>query len=202
VLIYHGSPIGMGGADMAAGSSREAAARGWLTEIYPVLLEQKARSDFRRDSLVVSDFLTGFQVGYCLRREGKALPITKARFEVLKTSKEILHKAAISNLAKDSAGATFKFFDSPEGGVLLFDSEGDFHSSRLVLPNLYRWLQKFMGGPFVAGIPNRDVLIAVAESNQTALSGLPDDIDVSYTGRRFPLTKRMFRITVAGIALL
>lgn len=176
--------------------------QGWSRQVFPVLMEASSRPNFRRDSLVTTGFLTGFEVGYILRRDDKPLPVTKIRFGAMKTDQEGLHKGAMANLSKDSAGATFKFFDSPEGGVLLFDSEGGLHSSRLLLPNLYKWLDKFMGGPFVAAVPNRDVLITVAESNRTALSGLPGDIELSYAGRRFPLTRRTFRVTAGGIALM
>lgn len=172
-----------------------------LREIYPVLMERSPHPDARRRSLLTSDFLKGFQIGYILRGE-KPVPVTKQGFSGWRISKEAVHAAALSNLSKDSAGATFKFFDSPEGGVLLFDGEGEIHSSRLILPNLYRWLQKFMGGPFVAGIPNRDVLITVAETNRTALAGLPADLDASYRGRRHPLTLKTFRVTPGGVALM
>ena len=187
---------------MATAQEIESAAREWARRVFPVLMEKDPNPDLRRDSILAVDFLTGFQVGYVLRSETKPLPVTKGLFATLNCSKSRLHGTALANLSRDSAGATFNFFDSPDGGVLLFDSDVGLHSSRLLLPNLYKWLHKFMGGPFVAGVPNRDVLIAVAETNRTALSGLPEDLSASYQGRRFPLTLKTFRVSAGGVALM
>ncbi len=166
----------------------------WRRQVFPVLMEKSPHLDLRKDSLVTTGFLTGFQVGYIIKEEERVLPLTKVQLPAIRATAEAVHKAAMANLTRDTAGATFKFFDSPDGGVLLFESEGGLHASRMLLPNLYPWLNKYMGGPFVVGVPNRDVLIAVAESNQTALSGLPDDLAASYNSRRFPLTLKTFRV--------
>ncbi len=185
------------------GPRADRARAGLAAQIFPFLFE-KGQAPFRAHApLVISDFLTGFQVGYLiLRDEGKETPITEAVAAKMGMDAPAIHGAAIANLTKDCGSAIFKLFDSPEGAVLLFDAEGGMHSSRLILPTLYRWLIKFMRGPFVVGIPNRDVMICVAESNRTALDGLTDDLDASYRTRRHPLTLKMFRITADGVALL
>jgi uncharacterized protein YtpQ (UPF0354 family) len=156
-----------------------------------------------RDAPLARDFVKGFRITYLVREEeGKPTPLTKRLAATMGLRRDVVHAAAIRNLTRDCASATFKFFDSDEGGVLLFDSEGGLHASRLLLPGIYRWLNKFMGGPFVVGIPNRDVLIAVAETNRTALEGLPADLEASYRTTRFPITLRTFRVTPDGLAIV
>lgn len=174
-----------------------------LARLFPILSEVTADPVRERDAPLARDFLTGFRVSYLLREdEGKPALLTKRVAATLGLKGDVVHAAAIRNLTKDCASATFKFFDSDEGGVLLFDSEGGLHASRLLLPGIYRWLNKFMGGAFVVGVPNRDVLIAVAETNRTALEGLPADLEASYRTTRYPITLRTFRVTPDGLAIV
>jgi uncharacterized protein YtpQ (UPF0354 family) len=174
-----------------------------LTRLFPILSELSTDPVRDRDAPLAKDFLKGFQIRYLVREDkGKPTLLTKRVAASLRLRKDVVHAAAVRNLTKDCASATFKFFDSDEGGVLLFDSVGDLHASRLLLPGIYRWLNKFMGGPFVVGVPNRDVLIAVAETNRTALEGLPADLEASYRTARYPITLRTFRVTPDGVAIL
>ena len=174
-----------------------------LETAFPVLLERHMSSGRMRDALLTTDYLTGFHVGYSLREEmTKPVPLTRRLAESMGLSAETVHKAALQNLAKDCASATFKFFDSEEGGVLLFEGEGQFHSSRLLMRGVYGWLHKFMRGPFVVAVPNRDVMIAVAESNRAMVDGLPADLEASYRAKRYPLTLRQFRVTQDGVMLI
>ena len=170
---------------------------------FPVLLERHMSAGRRRDALLTTDYLSGFHVGYALRDgDEKPIPLTRRLAESIDLDGPAVHAAAIRNLTKDCASATFKFFDSEDGGVLLFEGEGQFHASRLLLPKLYGWLHKFMRGPFVVGVPNRDVLIAVAESNDSMIADLPADLEASYRSKRYPLTLHTFRVTQDGTMLV
>ena len=174
-----------------------------LETAFPVLFERHRSSGRKRDALLTTDYITGFHVGYALRDElSKPVPLTKRLAETIGLVPETVHEAAMQNLSKDCSSATFKFFDSEEGGVLLFEGEGQFHSSRLLVPKLYGWLHKFMRGPFVVGVPNRDVMIAVAESNRAMIDDLPADLEASFRARRYPLTLRTVRVTQDGVMLI
>lgn len=174
-----------------------------LARLFPMPSEVTADPVRERDAPLAREFLRGFRITYLIREdEGRPTPLTKRMAATLGLKSSVVHASAIRNLTKDCASATFKFFDSDEGGVLLFDCKGGLHASRLLLPGIYRWLNKFMGGPFVVGIPNRDVLIAVAETNRTTLEGLPADLEASYRTARFPITLRTFRVTADGLAIV
>jgi hypothetical protein len=70
----------------------------------------------------------------------------------------------------------------------------------VLLPSLHEKLRGHLGSPFVAAIPNRDILICFRDDQQT-VARLREQISDDYRNMPHQLTDRLLLITPDGIAL-
>jgi hypothetical protein len=74
-----------------------------------------------------------------------------------------------------------------------------FDASRLLLPTLHDRLREHLGSPFVAGIPNRDILLCFRDDDET-VQRLREQIDADYKKMPHPITDHLLLVTPDGIA--
>ena len=83
--------------------------------------------------------------------------------------------------------------------LILFQTMDGYDASRVLLPNLHEKLKEHLGSPFVAAIPNRDILLCFRNDEDT-VERLREQIEADH--RRMPhgVTEKLLLITPDGIA--
>ena len=111
-----------------------------------------------------------------------------------------LRRQAIQNLALLPWPDRLEGSREPGGGRLIVVTANDgFDSSRLLHPDLHHLFSGPLGSPFLAGIPDRDTLIAF--SNDRGLKGrIARQIHEDYLKSPHPITARLFLVSAGGIA--
>ena len=74
-----------------------------------------------------------------------------------------------------------------------------FDASRILLPTLHERLREHLGSPFVAGIPNRDILLCFRNDDET-IDRLRDQIKHDYQSMPHQVTDKLMLVTPDGIA--
>jgi uncharacterized protein YtpQ (UPF0354 family) len=116
------------------------------------------------------------------------------------TTAQALHQLAIENLARLPWPSRMEGSRQPDGGrVVVVDTKDSMASTRLLHPDFHRLFSGPLGSPFLAGIPNRDTLVAYSNRRslkQRIARKLRKDHDAS----AYPITPRPFLVTADGIA--
>jgi uncharacterized protein YtpQ (UPF0354 family) len=89
--------------------------------------------------------------------------------------------------------------DDGKINLILFQTMDGYDASRVLLPNLHEKLREHLGSPFVAAIPNRDILLCFRNEPET-VERLREQIETDH--RRMPhgVTERLLLVTPDGIA--
>lgn len=104
-------------------------------------------------------------------------------------TKEALHQLAVDNLNRD---IEFKLHDTNFGGHGLI-AGGDHEAGLMCLPEMWDWLTNHLGDNLIVGIPAKDVVIVVPESDIDKISNLKIFVhDIFKNGEKL-LTRNIFR---------
>ena len=74
-----------------------------------------------------------------------------------------------------------------------------YDASRLLLPTLHDRLRRFLGSPFAAGVPNRDILLCFRNTDEM-VSRLRKQIRNDYREMPHQISDRVLLVTPDGIA--
>lgn len=113
-----------------------------------------------------------------------------------------LHEVAIFNLEGLAWPSMMHGSSDPSSGgrLVLVQTDDSFSASRLLHPEFHKLFSKNLGSPFLAGIPDRDTLVAF--SNREALKKrIARQVKKDYNASSYPITPRLFLVTADGIAL-
>src|SRR5262245_32272545 len=104
--------------------------------------------------------IEGLQVAYAVDNDRTINYVLRSTFSRWKVTQEDLHSTAIENLISRSEAISAHAAQDDDGQInlILFQTMDGFDASRILLPTLHDRLREHLGSPFVAGIPNRDIL--------------------------------------------
>jgi hypothetical protein len=74
-----------------------------------------------------------------------------------------------------------------------------YDASRILLPMLHDRLREYLGSPFAAGIPNRDILLCFRNDEET-VDRLREQIGKDYRQMPYQVTDKLMLVTADGIA--
>ena len=104
-------------------------------------------------------------------------------------TKEELHQLAIDNLNRD---VEYKLHDTNFGGYGLI-AGGDHEAGSICLPGVWDWLSENLNDNLIIGIPAKDLVVFVPESDTDKISNLKIFVyDIFKTGERL-LTRNIFK---------
>jgi uncharacterized protein YtpQ (UPF0354 family) len=168
--------------------------------IMPVVLRE-GTADPQTSLMVTQPLVSGLSVGYVVDSERSFWYIPQASFESWKVTVDDLHEKALSNLVERSQAISAHAAQDPDGKInlILFQTGDGFDASRILLPTLNERLREHLGSPFVAGIPNREILLCFREDDET-VTRLRDQIKSDYKQMPHPITDRLLLVTPDGIA--
>jgi hypothetical protein len=168
--------------------------------IYPMVLPEVADEDYYKGS-VVQPLVSGLMVGYAIDNDRTISYISRPRFDKWNISVEDLHETALTNLVARSETMAANAAQDEDGEVylILFQTMDGYDASRILLPTLHQRLREYLGSPFAAAVPNRDILLCFRNDDDTFEKLLPQ-IKADFQQMPHQVTDRVMLITPDGIA--
>ena len=156
----------------------------------------------RFQHLATQPMVPGLCMGYVVDGDRTISYVTWAALKRWNVGMERLHQRALANLVarSESMNAHAAQDDAGRINLILFQTLDGFDASRLLLPSLHDRLREHLGSPFVAAIPNRDILLCFRNEPDTVES-LRDQINSDFRTMPHQVTNRLLLVTADGIAL-
>lgn len=150
---------------------------------------------------VTQSFVEGLSVAYAIDSDRTIAYIPQSQFEAWSVGLDELHETAIGNLVQRSTALEAHAAPDESGGIslILFQKLDGYDASRLLLPTLHDRLRQYLGSPFCAGVPNRDILLCFRNDEQT-VDRLRKQIATDYESMPHQVTDRLLLVTADGIA--
>jgi uncharacterized protein YtpQ (UPF0354 family) len=168
--------------------------------ILPMVMADKP-PEIAAASIVHQQLISGLAVAYAIDGERSITYIPPKLFQSWSISLDELHDAALANLARRSETLSAQAAEDEEGRVsmIIVQVMDGYDASRILLPGLHGRLREYLGSPFLAGIPNRDILLCVRNDPDTVERVGPQ---VAHDYRTMPhsISDRLFLVTADGIA--
>jgi uncharacterized protein YtpQ (UPF0354 family) len=167
--------------------------------IMPMILAEKAID--HEGAMVSQSFLPGLRVAYALDNDRTIAYIPQVVFNSWGITLEELHQTALDNLisrSREIGGQAAQDEDGTINLVILQTLDG-YDASRILLPSLHERLKRFLGTPFAAGIPNRDILLCFRNDEEMA-DRLKKQIGSDYKEMPHQISDRVLLVTADGIA--
>jgi len=167
--------------------------------IMPIVLSSEAFA--ANKGLLGQELIDGLAVAYVLDGDRTIVYIPSNQLERWGVDLDTVHEKAIENLATRSETLAADAAQDGEGNisVILFQTGDSYDSSRILLPNLYERLREYLGGPFVAAVPNREILICLKDDGQT-LEALRSKVKEDYLTMPHQVSDRLILVTADGLA--
>ena len=143
----------------------------------------------------------GLQVAYAIDGDRTITYITRQQFDGWKITLEELHEIALANLVARSEAIEAQAAHDGSGNInlILFQTLDGYDASRVLLPTLHQKLRQYLGSPFAAGIPNRDILLCFRNDDET-VQRLSAQIAEDYRQMPHQVTEKLLLITADGLA--
>jgi uncharacterized protein YtpQ (UPF0354 family) len=168
--------------------------------IYPIILPCDAH-EASADIVIAQPFVDGLMISYAIDSDRTISYISREHFERWNISIDLLHDTAMANLIERSEAISAHAAQDESGRVnlVLFQQMDGYDASRILLPTLHARLREYLGSPFAAAMPNRDILLcfrADPENVRRLRSQISDD----FRSMPHQITDRLFLVTPDGIA--
>ena len=158
--------------------------------------------DGRLDHLATQPLVPGLCVGYVVDGDRTIAYVSQDAVRRWQTDLDDLHERAMRNLVERSENMKAHAAQDAEGEInlILFQTLDGYDASRLLLPNLHERLREHLGSPFVAAVPNRDILLCFRNDPET-IDSLRQQIRTDFHTMPHQVTEKLLLVTADGIAL-
>lgn len=166
--------------------------------VMPMVLPENATD--KQGAMVSQSLLPGLRVVYALDNDRTIAYIPQVVFEGWGVSLDDLHDTAISNLVERSSEIGGQAAQDEDGTInlVILQTLDGYDASRLLLPSLHDRLKRFLGSPFAAGIPNRDILLCF-RNEEEMITRLSKQIATDYGEMPHQISDKIFLVTPDGI---
>ncbi len=168
--------------------------------ILPMVVTSGAGDAYK--GTIHTPLVDGLLVAYAIDQDRTISYIPRERFETWDVTVDDLHELAINNLVARSEQLAAHAAEDDEGEVnlILFQTMDGYDASRLLLPTLHERLREYLGSPFGAAIPNRDMLLCFRNDDAT-VARLRKQVAADYRSMPHQVTDRLLLVTADGIAV-
>jgi uncharacterized protein YtpQ (UPF0354 family) len=151
--------------------------------------------------MVTQTLLEGLLVGYGLDNQRTIAYVPRQAFEAWGITLDELHEASLANLTARSQVLQAHAAADADGRVnlIIVQTMDGYDASRILLPGLHEHLRGHLGSPFVAGIPNRDILLCFRNEPEN-VARLRGQIAQDFQTMPHQVTDQLFLITADGLA--
>ena len=169
--------------------------------ILPMVLSERDFAGPHRQTMA-EPLVPGVRVAYAIDSDRTIAYIPQPQFKAWNVSLDDVHAAAMENLIGRSESMSAHAAQDEDGRInlILFQTGDGYDASRLLLPTLHDRLREHLGSPFVAGIPNRDILLCFRGDDET-VTRLKSQIAADYRQMPHQVTDKLLLVTADGIAL-
>jgi hypothetical protein len=166
--------------------------------VYPMVLADKgplAKGAFCRP------LVPGLSIAYAVDNDRTIAYVSESRVDQWSIEPDDLHELALANLSARSAEISAHAAQDDDGRInlMLFQTMDGYDSSRILLPTLYQRLREYLGSPFAAAIPNRDILLCFRDDPET-IEKLKPQVTSDYRRMPHQITDKLLVVTLDGIA--
>jgi hypothetical protein len=168
--------------------------------IFPLLLSDHLASSVHRETLT-QPIVPGLRVAYGIDSDRSIAYIPRLQFELWNMPLEELHETAIENLVGRSQAmhAQVAQDESGQSDLIIFQTGDGYDASRILLPTLHDRLREHIDSPFIAAIPNRDILLCFRNESET-VDRVKVQVEEDYRRMPHQVSDKLFLITADGIA--
>jgi len=174
---------------------------GTLDELRERILPMVLPAPATNAATISQSVVEGLNVAYAIDNDRTIAYIPQAHFESWDISVDDLHQIALKNLMTKSEALEAQVAQDEDGNVslILFQKLDGYDASRLLLPTLHEKLSGYLGSPFIAGVPNRDILLCFRNEPKT-VANLKKQIGDDFQSMPHQVTDKLFLVTPDGIA--
>ena len=168
--------------------------------ILPMVLSEQVAESSHRQTLT-EPLVPGLRVAYAIDSERSIAYIPRPQFKLWGIPQDELHEAAIDNLIGRSESMNAQAAQDEDGRInlILFQSGDGYDASRILLPTLHERLREHLGSPFVAAIPNRDILLCFRNDDDT-VGRVKAQVEEDFRRMPHQVSDKLYLITADGIA--
>lgn len=169
--------------------------------ILPMVVSRKA--DAPDDGLLTEPIVGDLHLAYVLDGDRTIAYLPASVLERWNVDLDTMHETAIANLVARSESMPAHAGQDENGHVnlILFQTLDGYDAARVLLPTLHDRLREHLGSPFVAAIPNRDILLCF-RNDPEALSKLKRQVADDYRTMPHQVTDQLLLVTPDGLATL
>jgi len=151
--------------------------------------------------VVTQPLVEGLAIAYAVDNDRTIAYLSRDHFAAWNVPIDDLHEQAMKNLIARSEAIEAHATQDDDGRInlILFQQGDGYDASRILLPTLHERLREHLGSPFVAAIPNRDILLCFRSDAET-VARLQSQIAEDFRQMPHQVTDRLFLITPDGIA--
>jgi hypothetical protein len=169
--------------------------------IMPLLVSAPPEVSSPQASIVYQPLVGDLSIAYVIDSDRAMSYIPSAALERWQVDIDQLHEKAIENLIARSEQLQAHAAADEQGNVnlILFQTMDGYDATRLLLPTLHDRLREHLGSPFVAGVPNRDILLCFKNEEEN-LKRLKAQIGEDYRNMPNSISDKLLLVTADGIA--
>lgn len=169
--------------------------------VMPMLVHQPLTQGGMDTSVVSQPLVANLHVAYVIDSDRSMSYIAPAMLSRWGVDLDALHAQAIENLVKRSDQLAAHAAGDESGAItlILFQTMDGYDATRLLLPTLHDRLREHLGSPFLAGVPNRDILLCFRNDPET-VGRLRSQISEDYRKMPNNITDELVLVTADGIA--
>jgi uncharacterized protein YtpQ (UPF0354 family) len=151
--------------------------------------------------ILTQPVVEGLNVSYVIDGDKTIAHIPAGQLDKWNIDVDELHEVAMNNLMAKSENIAAEAAQDEEGRVnfLLFQTGDGYDSSRLLLPNLHERLREHLGSPFLAAIPNRDILLCFRIGTDS-VDRIRKQVAEDFLKMPHQVTDKLFIVTPDGLA--
>ncbi len=169
--------------------------------VLPMVMSDAPR-DVSGPPMVTQELVPGLIVAYALDSDRTIAYIPRHVFDAWDVELDLLHETAIDNLARRSeALAAHAAQDEQTGEInmILIQTMDGYDASRILLPGLHDRLREYLGSPFLAAVPNRDILVC-CRIDSTTRHRMQQQAQEDFRTMPHQVSAHLYLVTPDGIA--
>jgi uncharacterized protein YtpQ (UPF0354 family) len=146
------------------------------------------------------DFIADLIITYVIDEKNSVAYINEEQLDRWGITVQELHDQAVENLRRRT-GERVRFTTVGEGEqqLFIFNSGDGYDATRLLLTDILAEWARGLPGRLVIGIPNRDFLIALSDTNQDILRGVAAQVQADAAQRDHSLTDQLFTLVGGAV---
>jgi uncharacterized protein YtpQ (UPF0354 family) len=158
-------------------------------------------SEAGQASMVSQPLVGNLQVAYVIDSDRSMSYITPGNVQRWNVTLDELHEQSLKNLVGRSEQLAAHAAADEQGQVnlILFQTMDGYDATRLLLPTLHDRLREHLGSPFLAGVPNRDILLCFRNDDET-VSRLKGQIGEDFRSMPNSISDQLVLVTADGVA--